>query len=224
MNFFGENLYKKARKLNLKEFDQFNKDYYRLIEDYDWVKVIKNFSGPESIYHKLREKTAMAYISLFISDKKNRKILDAGCGTGLILRHLPKNSVGIDINPRHIEKTKRNTLSNKIVLGDIEKTPFKKNTYDIVVCFETLEHLLFPEKALSEFKRILKKGGLFIGSVPRKSMLWYLRALSKSHPHNEPFHREFSEKEIFLLVSKSFKIQKIKKEIFGLNFFFVANA
>ncbi|MDO8611072.1 MAG: class I SAM-dependent methyltransferase [bacterium] len=221
MSFSGENLYTNARKKYLKDFDKFNKNYYKLIEDYDWIKVVSSFLKPESFYHYFREKTSLKYIKS-VTKSKHLKALDAGCGTGLILRHLSSNSIGIDINPRHVYKARTYCKPRKIYLRDIENTKFRSDTFNIIVCFETLEHILYPEKVISEFKRILKSGGVLIGSVPFRSPLWLLRILSFSHPHNEPFHREFNEKEFRTLLDNKLKLLKLQKEIFGLNLYFIA--
>lgn len=219
MNFSGENKYRTARTKHDKKFDIVNKNYYKIKEDYDWVKVVDHLVGLESIYHKLRERKVLQYLRSFLG--KNIHTLDAGCGTGLILRHLPKKAIGIDLNPRHVKKAKINAPFATILEGDIENIHLKDRSIDLVICFETLEHLLFPEKAFKEFNRLLTKNGVFIGSVPRKSYIWRLRGLSSTHPGGEPFHREFREPEIKKLLSSSFKIIKIQKELFGMNFFFM---
>ncbi len=52
------------------------------------------------------------------------------------------------------------------VIGDVMALPFADNTFDCVSCFETLEHVKDPRKALAEIRRVLVPGGAFIGSAP----------------------------------------------------------
>ena len=63
------------------------KDYYRDVETYDWVDVADNLRGLEAFFHRNRARVVRGLI------EKNADagvpILDAGCGTGLNLRHLP---------------------------------------------------------------------------------------------------------------------------------------
>src|SRR4029077_5333996 len=75
------------------------KDYYRDVETYDWVDVTDHLRGPEAFFHKNRERVVRKLVARFAP--AGQPILDAGCGTGLNLRHLPAGSVGLDINPRN---------------------------------------------------------------------------------------------------------------------------
>ena len=77
------------------------KDYYRDVETYDWVDVADNLRGPEAFFHRNRARVVRQLTAKYAVP--DRPILDAGCGTGLNLRHLPIGSTGIDINPRNLE-------------------------------------------------------------------------------------------------------------------------
>ena len=76
------------------------KDYYREVETYDWVDVADNLRGLEAFFHKNRAWMVRRLVAKWATPKA--AILDAGCGTGLNLRHLPAGSTGVDINPRNI--------------------------------------------------------------------------------------------------------------------------
>lgn len=52
------------------------------------------------------------------------------------------------------------------VIGSIMDLPFDDESFDSVICLETLEHVEDPLKAMSEVYRVLKRGGKFIGSAP----------------------------------------------------------
>jgi ubiquinone/menaquinone biosynthesis C-methylase UbiE len=200
-----------------KEFVSENKKYYQDIEDYDWVKVADDFRGLEAILHRWREKSLL---KLWEKYHRGGNFLDAGCGTGLMLRHFPESSIGLDINPRNLKKAKIHAPQAKLVLGDIEKIPFNNNNFSTVVCTEVLEHLPTPSIALKEIFRVLEKGGLLIGSVPAKNFIWNLRFLSSTHP-GEPYHRLYGEKEIRNLLSQFGKILLLKRGDMSMNFFFV---
>lgn len=199
------------------KFREINKDYYRHIEEYDWVVVTDHFRGLESFFHKLRELLIKRYIKKF---HKEGKYLDAGCGTGLILRHLPTGSIGIDINPRNIKKAKSYAPNAKVVFGDVEKLPFKDSEFSTIICTEVIEHQPDPKPTLKELKRVLAKGGRLIGSVPSTSPIWFLRFLSSTCPKGEPFHKNFKKNELAELF-KDFKIIKLKKSVMGMSYFFV---
>ena len=200
-----------------KEFIKFNKNYYRHIEEYDWVDVTDNFKGLESIFHKLRQFLILRLIKQY---KKGSRILDAGCGTGLILRKLPKGTIGVDINPRNIKKAKKHAPFARIILADIEKLPFKKESFTTVVSTEVIEHQPDPKPTVNELRRVLKKDGVLIGSVPAISPVWFLRFLSSTCPRGEPFHKNFKREELKKLF-KDFIIIKMYRSVLGMSYFFV---
>lgn len=200
-----------------KEFIKFNKNYYKHIEDYDWVDVTDNFKGLESIFHKLREFLILRLIS---KHKIDGRILDAGCGTGLILRKLPRGTVGVDINPRNIKRAKKHAPLAKVIQADIEKLPFKKETFSTIISTEVIEHQPDPKPTIAELFRVLKKNGVLIGSVPAISPIWLLRFLSSTCPRGEPFHKNFREEELRRLFKK-FTIVNIIRSVFGMSYFFV---
>lgn len=200
-----------------KKFIEFNKNYYKDIEDYDWVEVTDHFRGLESFFHKFREWLIIRFINKY---KRGGNILDAGCGTGLILRHLSKKSIGVDINPRNIKKAKQHAPFAKVFLADIEKLPFKNNEFTTVVCTEVIEHQPDPIPTLNEFKRVLRKNGVIIGSVPSASPIWILRFLSSTCPRGEPYHKNFNKNELESLF-KGFNILKLRKSVFNMSYFFV---
>ncbi len=196
------------------------KKYYQEVEDYDWAEAADHFVGPETLLHRFRENELIKLIQEF----GREKYLDAGCGTGLISRHLPPQSAGADLNPRNLDKAKLNAPENNYYLADLEKTlPFPDDFFGTVVCSEVLEHLLRPDLALAEISRVLGKGGVLIGSVPGNSWLWKFRKLSFSrrHFHAEPYHRHRNQDEVIDLLSPFFQIIKIYSQPLKLHWFFV---
>lgn len=99
--------------------------------------------------------------------KKQIKILDAGCGTGGNLKMLQKigfkKTFGFDVSKKAISFCKKRELKN-IKLGSINKIPFEKNSFDIVICINVLESQeVNLKKAFKELIRVLKpKGSLLL--------------------------------------------------------------
>lgn len=174
------------------QFLEKNKRFYREEEDYDWVEAADHLVGLESIFHKLRERTI---VKLIQKQGKPGSYLDAGCGTGLLLRHLPPGSIGLDINPRNVARARVHAPHARVVEGDVEALPFGDQSFSTIILTEILEHLPDPTKMLEEVWRVLTPGGVVIGSTPRRSILWKLRMLSSTCP-GEPFHREFNGQEL----------------------------
>ncbi len=89
--------------------------------------------------------------------------LDIGCAYGFIvelLNDLGYEAYGIDISKFAVTKG-RNTI-----LSDAEHMPFKGSSFDLITCFETIEHLHNPELMLNDVYQILKPNGVFLFSTP----------------------------------------------------------
>jgi len=216
----------KPPELSWSDYKALTNRYYQEVETYDWTDTADNLRGPESFLHKYREWWLLKLLRPYLQD--NPVALEVGCGTGLILRHLPAGSVGLDLNPRNLERLKKYAPGAKGRLCDVEEgIPYPDTTFDLVVAAEVLEHLIYPEKAVSEIYRVLKNGGVLVGSVPRKSLFWKLRFLSITYRSNtrhykimEPFHNEMSVGELKDLLNTKFGKTKIYPTI--TNIFFVA--
>ena len=195
------------------------KDYYRDVETYDWVDVADNIRGLEAFFHRNRARVVRRLTARYATP--GEPILDAGCGTGLNLRHLPAGSTGIDINPRNIELLRKRLPGYTLVEGDIEAMPFADGSFGTVLCTEVLEHVPDPAAAIREFRRVLRPGGVLIGSVPARSMVWKLRFLSSTCPHSEPFHNEYLPHEVRQMLD-GWTVQHLGYSLLRFNVLFVA--
>jgi ubiquinone/menaquinone biosynthesis C-methylase UbiE len=136
---------------------------------------------------------------------KNKTVLDIACGEGYGSYLLADDSVtitGIDIDAETIEKAKIKYKKTNLVfaVGNVENIPATDAKYDVVVSFETLEHISNHDRMLSELKRVLKPTGLLIISTPDK--LNY----SDKPNYKNPFHeRELYKTDFQNLVSHYFK-------------------
>ncbi len=104
------------------------------------------------------------------------KILDIACGTGYgsqTLSEITKSQVfGVDVSSEAVSQAIAGYARKNIhfKLGSIIDIPYKNKFFDAVVCFETIEHIQpgLTLKALSEMKRVLKRGGTLFISTPNK--------------------------------------------------------
>jgi ubiquinone/menaquinone biosynthesis C-methylase UbiE len=195
------------------------KDYYRDVETYDWVDVADNLRGLEAFFHRNRARVVRRLVARYAVP--GEPILDAGCGTGLNLRHLPVGSTGIDINPRNVALLKQRLPNHRVVEGDVETLPFADASFGTVLCTEVLEHVPDPAAALGEFRRVVRPGGILIGSVPARSAIWRLRFLSSTCPHSEPFHHEYLPHEVRAMLA-GWSVERINYSLLHFNVLFVA--
>lgn len=123
----------------------------------------------------------------------NAKILDVGCGNGVISRHLGRygfNVTGIDVSGKAIEIAKSlNTHNNvKFEKKSAEELVAQGEKYDAIICSEVLEHLTNPDALLEVLNKSLAQNGKLVitvpnGKGPRESLVTkpFLKMRSKNN-------------------------------------------
>lgn len=102
--------------------------------------------------------------------EKQLRILDIGCGTGVLGAYFRKNQVcevyGIEINQSAFDEANRNL--DMVIKGNVETIdfPFKEQFFDVVVMGDVLEHLINPVATLNKILPVLKPGGKIFITVP----------------------------------------------------------
>jgi len=131
----------------------------------------------------MQEQTELqTLVDTILYGKTSYRLLEAGCGSA---SHLSFKSnvyrVGIDISEKQLQ---RNTDLNEEIQGDIQEYDLQPSSFDVIVCWDVLEHLSNPQKALERFARAIKDEGIIILKLPNVLSLKGL--LTKFLPH--PFH------------------------------------
>jgi SAM-dependent methyltransferase len=150
------------------------------------------------------------------------RMLEIGAGNMCIKRFLQKNITydSMDFGSNSDPNLKYDSNYTYLFNLDNKKMPIKDSTYDLIVCFETLEHTLYPKQVLREIKRISKKDATLFFSMPNEynfiQRIYHF--LGKKTFCDEPF--ELVEKhlhihkprvcDIISLFSKDFRIVDLK--------------
>jgi len=92
------------------------------------------------------------------------RMLDVGDTDGLMLKHLGKDGLGFNLNPAAVDNIHANGVQAK--LGDGQEMPFADGEFDVVLCFETLEHVESPAALLGQLARVCASDGRVFVSVP----------------------------------------------------------
>lgn len=110
------------------------------------------------------------------------KILDAGCGAGLLLKKMESlgTCYGIDISQIAVDFCKKRGINN-VQVADAAGIPYSDNTFDVVVALDVIEHIENDKEAIREIYRVLKPGGIAIVTVPAFMFLWGVTDIVSRH-------------------------------------------
>lgn len=166
---------------------------------------IWNWSSPAGI---LRKQRRIGLFNTFIGEGK--KVLEVGCGTGLFTQGIANSNnqvVALDISSELVEKAKKRTSENKIkyIIGDACNTGFSDKSFDYIIGSSVLHHLDL-DKALLEFRRLLKPRGGIIFTEP--NMLNPQIAIQKNIPFIKHFAGDSPDETAFVRWMLSHKLKK----------------
>jgi ubiquinone/menaquinone biosynthesis C-methylase UbiE len=95
--------------------------------------------------------------------KHGSRLLEVGCGTGVILSQLKSPAFGLDIALDSLKQAKIHTQNRSpLSCGDARSLPFANDSFDLVFCHFLLLWLPDPLQALAEMRRVVKAGGEII--------------------------------------------------------------
>jgi len=188
-----------------------------------------NENGKFKILHQIKSHR-VSYILDQINNRniRNLKILDVGCGGGIIcepLARLGAKVTGIDFAPNNIIAAKIHSKKNKLKINyinkDIEKSKLDEK-FDIILMFEVLEHLDNWKNTIKNIKKNLNKNGLIIISTINRNLLSKLFAINiaenilnwipkGTHDYNKLIKPEELKK---ILLKEKFNFNNIKGLVF----------
>ena len=114
---------------------------------------------------------------------KNSKILDIGCGGGLIsepMARLGANVTGIDASEKNIKVASLHSEKNKLKINYLNKSPEQLDSqkkYDIILSLEIIEHVDNVDTYLKSCEKLLKKNGLMFTATLNRSFTSYVKAI-----------------------------------------------
>jgi len=138
---------------------------------------------------------------------ENKAVLDVACGTGYGAGYMVEKGaaevVGVDISMAAVDYARERVGGNNkasFICADAIRLPFVNSAFDIVVSFETIEHIRQYRKFLAECRRVLKENGLLICSTPNRRIF----SPNLAKPINTFHVKEFWPEEFYRLLRRCF--------------------
>jgi len=103
----------------------------------------------------------------FSKYRKTNRLLDVGCGAGLLLQAARENgwdAQGVDVSISSVEHVR--SLGFEVLHGELDKLQLAGEQFDVITAAEIVEHLFDPVTVLKEAHRLLRPGGLLWVTTP----------------------------------------------------------
>jgi 2-polyprenyl-3-methyl-5-hydroxy-6-metoxy-1,4-benzoquinol methylase len=104
-----------------------------------------------------------------LQDGKGKRVLEIGCsigGVASLLRDRDYTVYASDISEYAVNKAKKLSKGINFLVFDVQKGIPLKQKFDLIIAFEVVEHLRFPQKAITNMVASLKEGGTLVISTP----------------------------------------------------------
>jgi ubiquinone/menaquinone biosynthesis C-methylase UbiE len=137
-----------------------------------------------------------------------RRVLDAACGmaygTRLLADAGASEVVGIDISEEVVAEARATAGPNMTFdVGDLRKLPYGDDEFDLIACFEAIEHVPDPDVVLDELRRVLRPGGVVALSTPNRDV----------YSPGNPFHlRELTPNELEAELTQRFRSVVLRRQ------------
>jgi SAM-dependent methyltransferase len=143
------------------EFDRFAESYEKEIN-----RALLPGTGRGEKYARIKASHLRQQLFLVFGSKARPKLLDAGCGIGLMdefLKPFFPHLAGFDVSPQSVRLAQERNPEVQYKNSDGKKFPFAKETFDAVFAVCVLHHVPVEQRKLfvSEARRVLRPGGFF---------------------------------------------------------------
>lgn len=160
-----------------------------MLDDNNGERMIPEIYGGSTFWEHVHR---YAFATSFV---KGKRVLDIACGEGYGAAALQKagatHVIGVDISKdacRHAQR--KYGIDTRV--GSAEEIPLDDGSVDVVVSFETIEHVPHPERFLDECVRVLTPGGRLIISTPNKGTYKFMGGVQNPHHCSEMTEEQFS--------------------------------
>ena len=143
------------RGKNINKMMNFKKNVYQMTPE-EYANLYNDLNSISRNRKTDLNEASIDFILKKIEEGDFKNIIDIGCGSGYILNLIKSKFPHIELTGFDIKKSKAVENYN-FVEGNLEKLPFENNSFDLVLCNHTVEHLVDLNLCISELVRITNK-------------------------------------------------------------------
>jgi len=173
----------------IQNFEQlYNSAYDKDDKSFTWCHFLKAHENLKSCGHTRLNWFEKAFLDRNVQPRQG-SLLEIGCSVGRFLLACKKtgwNVSGLDISERAVKLAREVITNGDIRCGTLDDEFWPAETFDVIACWEVIEHVKDPFYMLSAIKKLLKPGGQLVMSTPDWGS-WAIRR----HPapnYWPPFH------------------------------------
>jgi lipopolysaccharide exporter len=144
---------------------------------------------------------------------RGKTVLDVACGTGYGTRRLAQagaaHVTGIDVSEEAVDFARRSHSAPNVAfrVGDVTRLDVASESMDVVVSFETIEHVEDDRRVVEELHRVLRPDGLLLLSTPNRPVTSPLKGIEEA-PNNRHHVREYDRRQLEALIAPRFRIRR----------------
>lgn len=185
-----------------------------------WNKVPPDYyqkGTKKNIFQKIWHGLKIRSVKRIIKDYKFNNCLDIGCASGYMLSQIAQvyphaKYYGVDVYDKAIIYAKKKYPNINFKISSADNLPFKDETFDVIIFYETIEHIENPIRSLKEVRRVLNKDGVLILAMDSGNrlfrLIWFIwentRGKVWKGAHLHPFHHTELEE---IIKRAAFKIK-----------------
>jgi ubiquinone/menaquinone biosynthesis C-methylase UbiE len=171
--------------------------------------------GRDRGYHALVDELELEVLA---PHAEGRRVLEAGCGTGLILSRIAEiatEAVGVDLSAGMLARARERGLN--VVQGSVTALPFADASFDTVCSFKVLAHVPDIDGALRELARVTRPGGHLVLEFYNRYSVRYLarvlggaRRIGRAHRESDIPTRWDTPKEVVSRIPSSLRLLDVR--------------
>ncbi|MCA6966905.1 bifunctional 2-polyprenyl-6-hydroxyphenol methylase/3-demethylubiquinol 3-O-methyltransferase UbiG [Pectobacterium carotovorum] len=132
----------------------------------------------------------LGYISQHAEGLFGKKVLDVGCGGGILAESMAREGAdvtGLDMGAEPLQVARLHALESGVAVDYVQETVeahahTHPGLYDVVTCMEMLEHVPDPQSVVQACARLVKPGGhVFFSTINRNAKAWMMAVIGAEY-------------------------------------------